>query len=257
MSAAAPAPRGGATLRFAAAGATTPAPPPSSPFAGAAAGSDGGRDGPFFCPPDGRAAGPAPNTSLLGLAWSRYQSQLRARPLATKALTSAAIAALSDLAAQLIASSGSSGTGNGKARRYYDLARTLKFALLGLIWSGPSAHYWQAFLQRAVPPPPAGAPPEQAAAALLKKVALDQLTYGPACNLVFMAYTTLFVARSGPSVLGRRLRRDFVHVQRNGWRVWPLASAVNLRFVPLEYRVLFANVVALAWTTYLNLATRG
>lgn len=254
-SASAPAPaRGGVTLRTTrptgaatTADADAPAPPPSSPFA-AVAGGRGSSQGPF-CPNNNNNHPP----TLLRLAWSRYQSQLRTRPLATKALTSAAVAALSDALAQWISSSAPK---HNKQPRY-DLARTLKFALLGLVWSGPSAHYWQSFLQRAVPPPPLGASPERAAATLLKKVALDQFTYGPVCNLVFMAYTTLFVAGAGVSELGRRVRRDFAAVQRNGWRVWPLASAINLRFVPLEYRVLFANLVALVWTTYLNLATRG
>jgi peroxisomal membrane protein 2 len=251
-SASAPA-RGAVTLLRTRTPATTaadaPAPPPSSPFAAVAGG--GSSQGPF-CPNNND--NPHHPPTLLRLAWSRYQSQLRTRPLATKALTSAVVAALSDALAQWISSSTPK---HNKRSTSYDLARTLKFALLGLVWSGPSAHYWQSFLQRAVPPPPAGASPERAAATLLKKVALDQFTYGPVCNLVFMAYTTLFVAGSGVSELGRRVRRDFAGVQRNGWRVWPLASAINLRFVPLEYRVLFANLVALVWTTYLNLATRG
>jgi peroxisomal membrane protein 2 len=233
-----------------------PAPPPSSPFADDGHASSSAAAA-FRPQKPRRPQGPTTTPSLLHLAWRRYQAQLRARPLATKAITAAAIAALSDAAAQWIAASSSSARGSGgKKRPSYDPARTLKMALLGLVWSGPSAHYWQDFLQRAVPQPGAGASPERAAAALLKKVALDQFTYGPACNLVFMAYTTLVVAGAGLGELGVKVRRDFAAVQRNGWRVWPLCSAISYRFVPLEYRVLFANVVALGWTTYLNLNAR-
>lgn len=88
--------------------------------------------------------------------------------------------------------------------------------------------------------------------AALAKVAVDQLTYGPVCNLVFMTYTTLVIAKGTVGELAGRVRRDYLAVQRNGWRVWPLAGLINYRFVPLEYRVLFMNMVALLWTTYLN-----
>lgn len=34
-------------------------------------------------------------------------------------------------------------------------------------------------------------------------------------------------------------------------QVWPVAQAVNFTFVPMDHRLLFANVVALCWNTYL------
>jgi peroxisomal membrane protein 2 len=245
--------------------AGTPPAAHASPFAAANA-----------CP---AAAGNRPTTTLLTLAWRRYQQQLRRRPLATKAVTSACVAALSDVLAQAIGAAAAArrtraggartaaARGGGgavaasslKAPPRYDLARTLKFALLGLVWSGPSAHHWQAFLQRALPPPPpadeAGTPGHQARAltAALAKVAVDQLTYGPVCNLMFMTYTTLVVGGGTLADLTARVRRDFITVQKNGWRVWPLAGLINYRFVPLEYRVLCINLAAFLWTTYLNL----
>jgi peroxisomal membrane protein 2 len=29
--------------------------------------------------------------------------------------------------------------------------------------------------------------------------------------------------------------------------VWPLAGLINYRYIPLQYRVLFINLVALCW----------
>lgn len=54
-----------------------------------------------------------------------------------------------------------------------------------------------------------------------------------------------------------RLARDYPGVQRNGWRVWPLASFLNYRFVPLQLRVLFVNLVALCWCVGAALAGWG
>lgn len=38
-------------------------------------------------------------------------------------------------------------------------------------------------------------------------------------------------------------------------QVWTVAQAVNFQVVPLEYRVLFGNMVALWWNIYLSLAS--
>jgi hypothetical protein len=38
-------------------------------------------------------------------------------------------------------------------------------------------------------------------------------------------------------------------------QVWTVAQAVNFQVVPLEYRVLFGNMIALWWNIYLSLAS--
>lgn len=54
-----------------------------------------------------------------------------------------------------------------------------------------------------------------------------------------------------------RVVRDYPSVQLQGWRLWPAAGLLNYRFVPLEYRVLFINLVALCWSTFLNVRARS
>lgn len=83
------------------------------------------------------AAAPAAPGGVLELAWRRYLAQLQARPLRTKALTSAALAAASDLLAQSLAGSG--------PLRY---RRTAAVALYGGLVAGPASHFWQAALER-------------------------------------------------------------------------------------------------------------
>ena len=38
----------------------------------------------------------------------------------------------------------------------------------------------------------------------------------------------------------------------NSWKIWPVVNLVNLFWVPMNYRVLFVNVVGFFWNTYLN-----
>lgn len=71
-------------------------------------------------------------SSILALALQRYMKELSERPLRTKALTSAGIAALSDVIAQQLLMG-----------RYSNVRRTLAVATFGFCYSGPGAHYWQ------------------------------------------------------------------------------------------------------------------
>lgn len=36
------------------------------------------------------------------------------------------------------------------------------------------------------------------------------------------------------------------------WKIWPTATMINFMFVPIQYRVLFANFVGLFWNIYLS-----
>ena len=36
------------------------------------------------------------------------------------------------------------------------------------------------------------------------------------------------------------------------WKVWPIATMINLQFVPMQFRVLFANFIGLFWNMYLS-----
>jgi len=37
------------------------------------------------------------------------------------------------------------------------------------------------------------------------------------------------------------------------WKVWPLAQLINFRYMPLPYRVPFAQTCGVFWTLYLSL----
>ncbi|KAK9830985.1 hypothetical protein WJX81_005416 [Elliptochloris bilobata] len=91
---------------------------------------------------------------------------------------------------------------------------------------------------------------------LLQKVALDQLTYGPLCNILLMSYVALLVEGRSLTFTKAKLMQDYPAVQLNAWKVWPLASQINYQHVPLHLRVLFANVVAFFWSTFLILRSR-
>lgn len=178
-------------------------------------------------------------SSIVAVAWQRYLKQLEAKPLRTKAVTAACISGISDVIAQRI---GSNAPLNWR--------RTLAMALFGLVWSGPSNHYWQQLMERTFKG-------QKSSATIVEKVALDQLLYGPVCNVLMMSYISMVVDGRSAQFTRNKLQRDYPGVQVNGWKLWPLASLVNYRFVPLKLRVLFVNIVALFWSTFLISRTKS
>ena len=89
------------------------------------------------------------------------------------------------------------------------------------------------------------------------QVVLDQATYGPLCNVLFMSFAGLALEGLSFAALRDRIANNYVSVQLNGWKLWPLAALINYRFVPLKFRVLFVNLVALCWSTFLLLRSRA
>ena len=54
----------------------------------------------------------------------------------------------------------------------------------------------------------------------------------------------------GLAHLRHKLAADYPAVQLAGWRLWPAAAMFNYKFVPLNLRVLFLNMVALGWCAH-------
>lgn len=80
-----------------------------------------------------------------------------------------------------------------------------------------------------------------------RQVIIDQLTYGPLCNLAAMAYISLVV--EGRALRGwlRSLRTSFPAACVDGWKVWPLATLLQFNFVPINLRPLFMNALGMLW----------
>ena len=175
---------------------------------------------------------------VAGLAWSLYLRRLERDPLRTKAVTAACLQGCSDVVAQKVA-----------GKRALDARRAALMALFGLCWAGPGLHYWHKFLEARF------RGKKQTASLLFFKALLDQSLYGPVANLAMMSFITLLVERKTLEDLKSKVRDQFLSVQLNAYKVWPLASLVSYSFVPAELRVLFMNGVGFAWSLFLNLAS--
>ncbi|KAL4452113.1 hypothetical protein ABPG75_007775 [Micractinium tetrahymenae] len=183
----------------------------------------------------GGTGGPAAGIiAAVQVACLAYDRAVKANPVLTKALTSFVGFAVGDRIAQGVAGAGP-----------YDALRCGRLSLYGLLLDGPVGHLWYKLLDRHVYPED-----PTCTRAVLIKTALDQLVWGPIMTLVFFAF--LKTLEGHPELILETISRKFWPTMLANYVLWPLAHLVNFKFVPTDYRILFNNVVAIFWTTYLS-----
>lgn len=178
-------------------------------------------------------------SSLLRQLLCSYNSALTAHPVRTKAFTSFLGFALGDYLAQGIAGDG-----------IFDALRCLRLSLYGLLIDGPAGHWWYRVLDsRVVPESPTST------RAVLLKTAADQVLWAPVMTCVFFAFLKLLEGH--PEQVFPTIQNMLVRTVVANYVLWPLAHYLNFKFVPSEHRVLYNNVVSVAWNAYLSWSCGG
>jgi hypothetical protein len=187
----------------------------------------------------------------------QYQNSLKENPLETKMVTSCIISILGEVIGSYIKQNRyrdlmAANRNNGrytlaKMPPIIDFKRIAIFGTYGLAITGPIFHWWYGFLERTV-----RSWNITGNLNVLSKIALDRLILTPPfllLTLVYMQFMQTFsVAKTSAAV-----KNIYASALYLNWRVWTPAQAVNFKFVPLEYRVLFGNLVALWWNIALSL----
>ncbi|XP_043717308.1 protein sym-1 [Telopea speciosissima] len=168
------------------------------------------------------------NWSLL--SW--YLAVLEKYPVFTKAVTSALLTFVGDLICQLWIDQVST----------LDLKRTFLFTLLGFVLVGPTLHFWYLYLSKLVTVP--------GASGALLRLLLDQFLFSPIFIGVFLSVLVTLEGR--PSEVVPKLQQEWFSAVLANWQLWIPFQFLNFRFVPQQFQVLVANVVALAWNVILS-----
>jgi protein Mpv17 len=169
-----------------------------------------------------------------------YSTALREYPLATKACTSMVGFILGDLIAQHF----------GHPHAAIDVMRVARLAAYGLLIDGPFGSMWYDVLEQHVFPKE-----PLSTKAVLSKTALDQVVYATIMTGVYFAVIRLLEGH--PEAIMSTLQSKFVPTLAANYMIWPLAHVVNFRFVPSEFRILYNNVVCIAWLTGLSFLTHS
>lgn len=182
----------------------------------------------------------------------RYNAKLAARPLLTQSVTTAVLFATGDVTAQQLVEK------RGLAK--HDVTRTGRMALYGGCecpaaarpgaphrmltgagFFGPVATTWFGILARRVTL-------RNARLETLARVACDQTLFAP---VMIGAFLSSMAAMEGASPKERLETKWWPALQAN-WMLWPFVQFVNFTFLPLQHRVLFANVISIGWNSYLS-----
>lgn len=176
-----------------------------------------------------------PRLSLF--AW--YSQKLDTHPLLTKAISSGIIAATGDGMCQVL----SSGTTESDKNKIFDWLRNGRFFIMGAFWVAPCTHIWYGLLSTRIFPGPS------TLQRVTQRVILDQFGFAVAFQPSFMGLLWLMEGRTN---IVEQLKEVVPDVLVANWSLWIPAMAFNFAFFPIKFQVLFGNVVALLWNTYLS-----
>eukprot|EP00878_Enallax_costatus_P000094 GHUV01000127.1.p1 GENE.GHUV01000127.1~~GHUV01000127.1.p1 ORF type:complete len:283 (+),score=59.60 GHUV01000127.1:249-1097(+) len=169
-----------------------------------------------------------------------YSTALREHPLATKACTSMMGFILGDLIAQHF----------GHPHAAVDIMRVVRLGAYGLMIDGPIGSMWYDVLEQYVFPKE-----PLSTKAVLSKTALDQVVYATIMTGIYFAVIRLLEGH--PEAIMGTLHSKFLPTLAANYMIWPLAHVINFRFIPSEYRILYNNVVCIAWLTGLSFLTHS
>ncbi|KAL7225659.1 hypothetical protein ACSBR1_020924 [Camellia fascicularis] len=164
------------------------------------------------------------------LSW--YLTLLEKHPVLTKAVTSAFLTFIGDLICQVMIDQVPS----------LDLKRTFLFTLLGLVLVGPTLHFWYLSLSKLVTLP--------GASGAFLRLLLDQFLFSPLFIGLFLS--TLVTLEGRPSQVVPKLQQEWFSAVLANWQLWIPFQFLNFRFVPQQFQVLAANVIALVWNVILS-----
>lgn len=197
-------------------------------------GSGGGTGGGFGGSGDGNSGGRSEGSSG-GSNWSFlqwYLALLAKYPVATKAVTSALLTLIGDLICQLAIEQVPS----------LDHKRTFLFTLLGLVLVGPTLHFWYSHLNKMVT--------MTGASGAFLRLLIDQFLFSPIFIGVFLS--TLVTLEGRPSEVLPKLQQEWFSSVVANWQLWIPFQFLNFRFVPPQFQVLAANVIAIVWNVILS-----
>eukprot|EP00957_Ditylum_brightwellii_P021993 1658820-Ditylum_brightwellii.AAC.1 len=160
--------------------------------------------------------------------WAAYNEALDKSPLTAKSLTSLVGWGLGDLLAQLFINKSAP----------FDVKRLITLSVFGLIYHGPSGHYFYNWLDSKIE--------GTEAKDVFTKVAIDQILWCPIFMTVFFTYLGL-VNGDSFAAIGDKIKNDLFTACQGSWKVWPFVHAVNFKFISTKHRLVFINSVQIAF----------
>ncbi|XP_048412223.1 peroxisomal membrane protein 2 isoform X1 [Stegostoma tigrinum] len=167
----------------------------------------------------------------------QYLFLLKKYPVLTKSITSGVLSGLGNVLSQIMEQ-------RGKDPNVKNLTfdGPVRFGVFGLVFTGPLSHYFYHYLDKLIP---SNVPYSQ-----IKRLLLDRLMFAPLFLALFFVVISLLEGRNLKS-LKDKMKTGYWTALKMNWKVWTVFQFININYVPAQFRVLFANLVALFWYAYL------
>ncbi|KAL7391566.1 hypothetical protein ABVT39_011196 [Epinephelus coioides] len=170
----------------------------------------------------------------------QYLLLLKKYPILTKSVTSGILSALGNLLSQTLEARKKAK--NGAAVSEIDTAGAARYAIYGLFITGPVSHYFYQLMEVWIP--------TTDPLCIVKRLLLDRLFFAPGFLLLFYFVMNVLEAK-GWRDFEMKMKQSYWTALKMNWKVWTPFQFININFVPVQFRVLFANMVALFWYAYL------
>ncbi|XP_055054673.1 peroxisomal membrane protein 2 [Misgurnus anguillicaudatus] len=170
----------------------------------------------------------------------QYLILLKQYPIITKSVTSGILSASGNLLSQALEYSRKSKENSPKKK--INVLGPVHFGIYGLIITGPVSHYFYNLLEVLLP--------TTVSYCLAKRLLLERLIFAPAFLLLFYAVMNALEGKTLAD-LQNKLKASYWSSMKMNWKVWTPFQFININYVPVQFRVLFANLVALFWYAYL------
>lgn len=167
----------------------------------------------------------------------RVASAVRSSPRLCNALVAGFCASTGDFITQ-------SSSGDGPLD--FDARRNLAYTAFGMAWTVPGRIFY-AFLAKHVP---SNTLASAVKGALIGELAVDL----PITNPAFMLSTDILRGRD-LKFAAEHLRRDYLDCATLSFCIWFPSTVLNLRVIPLQYRVIFDNIMTVLWSATFSLLT--
>ncbi|KAK7091279.1 mitochondrial inner membrane protein Mpv17-like [Littorina saxatilis] len=165
--------------------------------------------------------------------WRSYLRVLDKYPISTMCSTTGTLMAAGDAISQLAI--------EGNTIKKYDTVRSGRFFVLGFCVMGPMLRFWYLALHKMY---------HGTRYASLKMLVTDQTVGAPVVLATFVVGIGALRGDSRQQIKDS-MKRDYLTIMLNNYKIWPAAQTINFFFMPLQHRVLFVNFIALGWNTYL------
>lgn len=193
--------------------------------------------------------------------FSRYQHNLRKRPYTTNLLSSGTIFVVGDLLAQYFFPNQPVASDDPKHQQkvalakpdqfQFDYLRCARAFVYGGVIFSPIGYHWYRFIAGVSSPVKVANRTLQTVLNNTTRVFVDQAMFSPIAVLMYFSLMSMLELRSYDEIK-QKLRDNYWATLKTNWLVWPLFQSFNFTVVPLEFRLLSSNILAIFWNCYLS-----